>query len=167
MFRPLLRWSSSGWIYKGNKNTRNCRTVNVEPLSVIVESPSLYGHKFSACILKTDKILVPKTNETVCIVCRLYAHCVLRRGAYQKRGVSALLTVTGIQKAFPNGAVNGQSEEVTGWHRKLWNTTHDDTTNPITTFRRTRCGQSVTPSKWAQTLKETWMNRSCNKKIKR
>jgi len=115
VFRSLLQSSSSGWLYRGNKNTTNCQTVTVEPLSVIIESRPPYGHKLSVYILlKTNKNLVAKTNKAVCIVGRLYAPCLLRRGVYQKGDASALLTVTDIQKAFPNGPVKGQSEEVTG-----------------------------------------------------
>ena len=64
------------------------------------------------------KFYLIKPNEAARIVCRIYAACLLRRGVCQKGDVSALLTVTDIQKALPNGLVNGQSE-VPGRHRKL------------------------------------------------
>jgi hypothetical protein len=91
----------------------NCKRGTTQPYYRV--SNSSYGHQISAYILlKTNKNSVPKTNEAVCIVGRLYAPCLLRKGVYQKGDASALLTVTDIQNAFPNGLVNGQSEEVTG-----------------------------------------------------
>ena len=69
MFRSLLR-PLSGQLYRSIKNTTDCQTVSVAPLSVIMHvSNRPYDHKMSAhVLLKSDKTYLLKANITGCIV---------------------------------------------------------------------------------------------------
>jgi hypothetical protein len=85
MFRSPLRSSSSGWFFKGTKNTTTCQTVKVEPLSIIIVSDSAYGHQTSAYILLKRNSSFWKHSRDRCIaVCSWCTLCLLRRGVYHK-----------------------------------------------------------------------------------